>query len=90
MIMARCNENWPHDTPQEELICRCLANGAENEPYCELENEFTTMEECTSTGQCHWGPHEVPACNPQWPHDSPFPVISAIAKAANLWSTFGR
>jgi len=84
-----CNENWPQDTPQEEHICRCLANGAENEAVCE-SGELTSFESCTNSGLCHWGPHEVPACNPNWPHDSPFPVINTVARVANFWSDVGR
>ncbi len=65
-------------------------SGAENEQFCEVDNEFTTYETCSASGNCHWGPHEVPACNPNWPHDSPFPVVSAVAKVAKLWSAVGR
>jgi len=81
---AMCNENWPQDTPQEEHICRCFANGAENEPFCEEENDFTDAESCTADNRCHWGPHEVPACNPDWPRDSPFPVANLAVKAKLL------
>ena len=64
-----CNDYWPRDGPVHTEItnilaprvCKCWANGAENEQYCE-SGDHDKAETCTADERCHWGPSEFEMC----------------------------
>jgi len=46
---------------EKPASCQCMANGRENERFCEGKN--WNVEKCLSNkGKCHWGPNELAEC----------------------------
>ena len=53
----------PSPSPMPSSSCKCFANGASNEAFCESEtNPITDPIVCESDSRCHWGPAQDSNC----------------------------
>ena len=68
------------DGPDDDSGCKCWANNPSAEKFCESGEFDKDPALCASSGTCHWGPEENPACSKMIPTTaSPAPAMPPAA-----------